>query len=192
MPLDNYHELAGKRFGADAGFQYEFYCAHCSRTWRSPFKPYRKGQFASLLSRVSFLLGPVREYTRFASDASVHGERKAKAAALAEAQELASELFRVCPSCDKPMCGDCLGERDEACAACRQKAPAAVSGGGRPAAAAAPAAAAGCPNCGAPRDGGRFCAECGFDMAAMFKSCPACSAQLPRQARYCTDCGHAF
>jgi hypothetical protein len=54
------------------------------------------------------------------------------------------------------------------------------------------AAAVVCPNCQTPSQGGRFCHECGFDMASTHKSCPACGATMMRQARFCTDCGHGF
>ena len=49
-----------------------------------------------------------------------------------------------------------------------------------------------CPNCQTASQGGRFCHECGFDMASTHKSCPGCGATMPRQARFCTDCGHGF
>ncbi|MGH8796605.1 MAG: double zinc ribbon domain-containing protein, partial [Caldimonas sp.] len=49
-----------------------------------------------------------------------------------------------------------------------------------------------CPNCQTPSQGGRFCHECGFDMASTHKSCPGCGATMARQARFCTDCGHGF
>jgi predicted amidophosphoribosyltransferase len=40
--------------------------------------------------------------------------------------------------------------------------------------------------------GGRFCAECGFDMASTHKSCPGCGTMCARAARFCPDCGHGF
>ena len=49
-----------------------------------------------------------------------------------------------------------------------------------------------CPNCQTPSQGGRFCHECGFDMASTHKSCPGCGSVMPRAARFCTDCGHGF
>ena len=58
--------------------------------------------------------------------------------------------------------------------------------------AATAAATLACPNCQTPSQGGRFCHECGFDMASTHKSCPACGVTMMRQARFCTDCGHAF
>ena len=49
-----------------------------------------------------------------------------------------------------------------------------------------------CPSCQTTSQGGRFCHECGFDMASTHKSCPGCGSNMPRQARFCTDCGHGF
>ncbi|HRD83855.1 MAG TPA: hypothetical protein PLF63_01645, partial [Rubrivivax sp.] len=66
MPLENHRDVTARGFGVDAGFQFEFFCQRCDHTWRFPFKPYRKGQFAGLVSRVSHWLGPLREHTRLA------------------------------------------------------------------------------------------------------------------------------
>ena len=49
-----------------------------------------------------------------------------------------------------------------------------------------------CPNCQVLSEGGRFCHECGFDMASTHKSCPGCGTTVSRQARFCPDCGHGF
>jgi membrane protease subunit (stomatin/prohibitin family) len=54
------------------------------------------------------------------------------------------------------------------------------------------ASSSACPNCRTPSSGGRFCGECGFDMASTHKSCPGCGTMVLRQARFCTDCGHSF
>ena len=39
-----------------AGFQFEFYCEICGDTWRTDFKPYRKGQITGWLTRFAFML----------------------------------------------------------------------------------------------------------------------------------------
>lgn len=202
MSLDNYREISSKGFGLDAGFQFEFFCHHCGRTWRGPFVPYRAGQFSTLLSRFSWMLGPLRQHMRLVGDATSAGARGARESALESSRRLAAANFRVCGSCDRPMCSSCLGEGEPRCIGCverdiaegRPPGPKRRAEGPGSSGTAAPVAQPGphCPACQSVCDGGRFCPECGFDLASSFKSCPSCAAQLPRQARYCGDCGHSF
>lgn len=190
MALTNYRDLSRMGSDTNAGFQFEFSCGSCSRSWKSPFKPYRKGQFAGLLSRFAYFIGDRGATSRTASQVAEMGGNRAKQAALQEALALAEQRYFECPGCDKAVCDDCWNPRTERCEACTKLSA------NRPEAAAASRGASGaalsCPNCRAAMTGGRFCAECGFDMASTHKSCPGCGAMCARSARYCTDCGHGF
>jgi hypothetical protein len=201
MALDNYRDISS--YGNNSpGFQFEFYCSNCSRTWKTPFKPYRKGQVASFFSGLLMTFRGVRNVgyaTRLASDAGLEG---AKGDALAEGMARANTMYSVCSKCQRAACKNCFHDREGLCENClnqsteRARVGLGESGGGNAGArqgdGAQQAPAMSCPNCRSPHDGGRFCAECGFDLAGTHKSCPDCGAMALRQARYCNDCGHGF
>jgi len=194
MPLNNYTDLSVGGSDISAGFQFEFRCSHCTQSWKSPFKPYRKGQLTGLLNRFAFLIGgSASTAARTTVNFSELGARGAKEQALKEARERADAIYTVCPSCKKPVCADCFDENENACKGClganrQREAVERANGHGSGGA----AATSTCPNCQHPHAGGRFCAECGFDMSSTHKSCPGCGAMTTRGARFCTDCGHGF
>jgi hypothetical protein len=188
MPLTNYRDLSVAS-DVGAGFQYEFFCSNCDRKWKSPFKPYRLGQITGLLTRFTFMFTDLKTAGRTTGNLADIGSRGAREKAFAEARTRAEALYTTCPSCRKDMCADCFDEQRQACLPCLGKAK---EDSTRQAEQQADKAVGGCPNCSQPHAGGRFCAECGFDMASTHKSCPACSAMLPRQARFCNECGHGF
>lgn len=194
MSLDNYRDLSQLGHGSSSGFQFEFCCTHCNRKWRSAFKPYRMGQMAYVLTRFSSFFGGTGQIASRASDGVADlGTRGAHEKALAEAMRHAETLYQPCPRCQQAVCGDCFDTRADACRPCAEK-------GQRDRQQAQrldqqqrqEQAANACPACGHAESGGRFCSECGFDRASTHKACPACGAMVGRQARYCTDCGHAF
>ena len=184
MALDNYRDMSTGSAAMDAGFQFEFYCTHCSNKWQSPFKPYRMGQVTGFLSRFSFLLGGMNNAVRASSGVSDYSSRGAREEALAEAQAQAQLRYTQCSACDNAVCHNCFDTSKNMCVPCAQSknsaSQSAVAGGHA------------CPNCSTPGNGGRFCAECGFDMASTHKSCPGCGALAERQSRFCVDCGHSF
>lgn len=194
MSLTNYRDISTWATDSSAGFQFEFYCARCDNTWRSPFKPYRVGQFAALLSKVESYFSSAGDAARLARSATDHGSGKVKDGALQDAIDGARGRFHECEGCGKTVCGDCWNDRSGACNKCSGKAGgAAASAREQGRSDDEPQAAAhACPSCGTASDGGRFCAECGFDMASSFKSCPACGAMASRDTQYCGDCGHGF
>lgn len=186
--LDNYSDRSTRGSNINAGFQFEFYCQRCSQKWRSPFQPYRMGQFSTLLSRFAYLFGGMSTAVRTGAGISDLGEKKAWDEALAEATAHARSLYTRCRACSQAVCENCLDASNVTCRPCVQNAAAQLP-------ATAPSArgtAHSCPNCGSGSDGGRFCPECGFDMASTHKSCPGCGAMVGRQSRFCTDCGHGF
>jgi hypothetical protein len=190
MTLQNYREITAGGDDLDAGFQFEFSCAECGRVWRSPFKPYRMGQLNGVLRRVGSLFSG-RIVDAAANGLSGVGARGAKDAALAEAQALAAERYVECPACHRAVCKDCMDTRDGICTGCARRQADPHQAGSMPSGGRAMPAMT-CPGCGRAHAGGRFCAECGFDMAATHKTCPGCGVLAPRQARFCVDCGHAF
>lgn len=194
MPLDNYRDLSVAGTDVTAGFQFEFYCQNCSRKWKSPFRPYRMGQFTGILSRFAFLFSDsVRTASRASGNFADMGSRGAKDDAFKAALQQAETMYSVCASCKGAYCADCYDAREQTCNSClRKQRDAAEFEERRERDAAAADRSLKCPNCSAPSSGGRFCAECGFDMGSTHKSCPNCGVMLPRQARFCTDCGHGF
>jgi hypothetical protein len=188
--LHNMRDLSTRGSSTGAGFQFEFYCQNCTHTWKSRFKPYRPGQLTALFGMFSsFLPGKVHLASRGVHAFADAHSRSAYDAALADAMQVAHTEFNVCPQCDEGVCNECWDGRKQQCNDCVAKYGA---GGAATAAAATSAAGPKCPNCQTTSDGGRFCAECGFDMASTHKSCPGCGAMVGRQARFCTDCGHGF
>jgi hypothetical protein len=187
MSLTNYQDVGRGGQDVNAGFQYEFLCGNCSRRWRSPYTPYRRGRVAGFIYRYAYLLPGFDTIVRVLGFASETGEKQAREAALRQAIALAEPRYNECRSCQKTVCEDCWSPRTQLCEACGskgQRSSSAASSGG--------AAGMACPNCQAAFGGGRFCAECGFDMASTHKSCPGCGAMCTREARFCTDCGHGF
>jgi hypothetical protein len=198
MALENYRDV-GSYGGGSPGFQFEFTCACCANTWKSPFKPYRKGQLAGFVSNLLMHVHGVRNVAYATRTASEMGMSGAKKTAFEEAMAQARTMYTVCAECQQAACGNCHVAGQRACKNCLNKAsnaPRGMAGPGldspRQAGAAAAGSAMSCPNCRAAHGGGRFCAECGFDMASTHKSCPDCGAMALRQARFCNDCGHGF
>jgi hypothetical protein len=185
MTLTNYREI-GREADSGAGFQFEFHCESCSHTWKSAFKPYRKGQISELIYKFAYFLGDRGSLSRTSSTIASAGAKSAKEAALQEALIEAEQRYVVCPGCEKAVCDNCWDARAKRCEQCAQTGSAPARAGGNA------AGGANCPNCKSPLDGGRFCAECGFDMASTHKSCPGCGTLCARAARFCTDCGHGF
>lgn len=188
MALTNYRDLSTSTTDVSAGFQFEFFCENCGETSRSAFKPYRKGQITGWLSRFAFLFYDLNKASRATGAFADAGGGGAKADALAEAMAEAAALYERCPTCHKWVGRECWNSSSNSCRECAAQPAAGAAAGGYGATVAGPA----CPNCQTPSEGGRFCHECGFDMASTHKSCPACGVTLPRAARFCTDCGHGF
>lgn len=189
MALTNYRDISTSSTDVSAGFQFEFYCEKCTETTRSVFKPYRKGQLTGWLGRFAFLFYDVNKASRATGAFAEIGVSGAKAEALAEAMALAAPLYERCNGCRKWVGRECWNSSADSCRDCAAKANAGNNAAGGYGASTSTAS---CPNCQTPSQGGRFCHECGFDMASTHKSCPACGITLPRAARFCTDCGHGF
>ncbi len=201
MNLKNYRDVSKSGSDLRAGFQFEFHCEICSHTWQSPFRPYRRAQLSGLMYRLSRLLDDRGMLFRASNSVASAGEQGARDSALQDALVLAEQRYTECPACHKAVDEDCWDSRARVCQLCATKS------GGRPAASAerergessesvAVEAVSGaglkCPNCSSQIGGGRFCAECGFDMASTHKTCPGCGMLCMRSTRFCGDCGHGF
>jgi len=196
MALDNYRDI-GSYGSSSPGFQFEFHCSNCAKVWKTPFKPYRAGQASGLFRRFGYLFNEFAKISVIsesiyrigrASGTSIEAtSSKAKATATEEAQALGAQRYEKCVNCRTMVCANCYDEATQRCLKCDR-----AQGVGSQSGTSASATSTVCPNCQTPSEGGRFCHECGFDMASTHKSCPACSATMPRQARFCTDCGHSF
>lgn len=192
----NVRDISPPPSDARAGFQFEFVCDSCGDTWKSPFKPYRQGQVAGVFRSIAAVFGEfykigaitdmMGKVQRASGTSANESSRTAKQAALEEAQALAEQRYHRCPGCKTTVCDNCWNESRELCVRCL-KSESDSRGSGS-----SSASALVCPNCQAPSEGGRFCHECGFDMASTHKSCPSCGATMNRSARFCTDCGHGF
>ncbi len=191
--MQNYRDLSKTGNDVGAGFQFEFFCAGCDYTWRSNFKPYRMGQFTGWLTRLTFLVGSLSNAGRASGALMDSGSRAAHDEAFEAAQNQARRYFSACQACHTQVCSNCMDENVGQCKSCLRQERGAPNGqqgyaedGG------AYDAAPRCPNCQVASTGGRFCHECGFDMASTHKGCPGCGSVMPRAARFCTDCGHGF
>jgi hypothetical protein len=193
MSMTNYRDVSIGH-GNAPGFQFEFFCELTGETWRSPLRSYRRAQLNNLISKLTYWFNDLHSLSRGTEYMAEAGAKKAKNEALAEAMGMAAQRFRQCESCGKWVCLAALDERSGKCTKCASAGGGARYGSGSAYADDSSEEAGGplCPNCQTPSQGGRFCHECGFDMASTFKSCPGCGTTLPRQARFCTDCGHGF
>ncbi len=191
MSLSNYRDVSKSGADVHAGFQFEFNCGVCSRTWKSPFKPYRTGQLSGLIYKFAYFFGDRGSLSRTSNEIAGVGWDRARAGALNEAIELAEQRYTECPGCSKAACENCWNGQIQLCEECASRSVKSSnrsdghSGG-------ADAAGQNCSNCGSPMQGGRFCAECGFDVASSHKACPGCGVLCARAARFCPDCGHGF
>lgn len=188
--MKNYRDLSKTGSDVGAGFQFEFFCQECDFTWRSPFKPHRMGQLTGWITRLTFLMTDLSKAGRATGALSDSSSRVAHDEAFEAAQGQAKRYFTACPECKNQVCDGCWDESQGMCTGClsRQRSgprSAEADAGGYD-------AAPRCANCQCPSTGGRFCHECGFDMASTHKGCPGCGSVMPRAARFCTDCGHGF
>lgn len=198
MALNNIRDISTPLGDIGAGFQFEFFCESCGDTWKTPFKPYRSGQAAGIFRRFGSLVNEfykigaltdmVYKLGRVSGTSVEVAGGKGKAAALEEAQAMAAQRYHRCGSCKSQVCANCFDESSGLCNKCQ----AAEHAGGGQGSIASASSSTSCPSCQTPSQGGRFCHECGFDMASTHKSCPSCGVTMNRQARFCTDCGHGF
>src|SRR5215212_9725052 len=104
MSLTNFQDISKAGSSVNAGFQFEFYCANCSRKWKSPYAPYRRGRFSALFYKYAYFLpyyGKAAKVLGFVSDT---GEKRARESSLQEALVLAEARYADCTVCKKTVC----------------------------------------------------------------------------------------
>lgn len=182
--------------GARGTFQFEFACGCCRSVIESPAEAQRMARFAGLMAQIAEWNSRFVPFLRVTHRLTGASSSSSKEAARERAIEWARSRYVECPGCQKWVCENCWDEQLEQCNDCgghkgsNQGSVSArvhqtdLSEGARP--------LLKCPNCATPTGNGRFCAECGFDMASTHKTCPECGTLCARSARYCPDCGHGY
>jgi membrane protease subunit (stomatin/prohibitin family) len=203
---NNYHDLS-----TDTGFQFEFTCNRCSSGFRSPFKGYAAGTASSILNTAGSLFGGLL------SSAATVGEQvrsakwqQAHDVALKQASQEVKGNFIQCPRCSKWVCRkSCWNDKKGLCKECApdlgvEMAAAQASKSVEEVWANAAMAEedkhlttedwregirATCPACGIPLPRNvKFCPECGANIKARDK-CANCGAKLEPNAKFCAECG---
>jgi Uncharacterised protein family UPF0547 len=186
MTLTNYRQQTERVSPFRTEHSYLFTCQACASRWTTPKRVYKTGFLVGALVRVTHWVHLAVPGIGWLQKASEAGQTRFSAAVEREAVQLAQAHYLECPGCHRAVCPSCQdGER---CVSCAGQSGAGAVGAAAPAARRGPS----CPACNTASDGGRFCPECGFDLAATYKSCPSCAAQLPRASNFCPDCGHSF
>lgn len=187
MALTNYRKVTERKNTLRSEHHYEFTCQSCGEQWRTPSRVYSSGFVMNAVLRATHGVHVSIPGIGWLQKLTESGERKFAEGVEREAMQLGQARYLACSGCGRAVCANC--QDGDQCSAC------AGGQGARTAAGADPSPGRSgprCPACNTASDGGRFCPECGFDLAAAYKSCPACAAQLPRAANYCPDCGHSF
>jgi len=196
------------RSGADAGFQFEFYCERCGDAWRSEFVGYRGEQASSWIGRAAGIFGGALGGVRSAAEGLAQaGYGKAHDHAFEEAIQQATVHFHRCARCMIFACDVCWNKDKGLCLKCAPDAEVEIDAAraeGEVHAARTKAATEGerrgekldverdrqlvCPQCGAETHGAKFCPECGLKLAVK-SNCPKCSAEVSPGAKFCPECG---
>lgn len=205
---NNYHDQCVEH-GANAGFQFEFFCQCCSATWRSDFVPFRQGQASSWLNRASSFFGGVMgNVTRIVDGMAESGFGPGRDKAFKEAIVVAETHFHRCAKCHQHVCHKCWNQGKGLCVNCAPNVQVEIEAArsqGEVQGAVDKATESGvkrgeaheverdrqlvCPGCGAQTGGAKFCPECGEKMAVK-KGCPECQAQFDGSPKFCPECGH--
>lgn len=196
---DNFSDLSDQ-----TGFQFEFYCEHCSDAWRSEYVRYIAGTANQVLGAASSILGGfLGGASRAADTVSDAGYRAAHDKALEGALEKAKVHFRRCRMCTNYVCAQCYNPDVNLCTGCapsvEDTANVALRSGEIDRATFGAyregwkkdhkaAEYAVCPSCNARVSPGKFCPECGEPLAAKL-SCKSCGKELTAGAKFCPDCG---
>jgi len=204
---DNYNDLT-VRSGANAGFQFEFFCERCRDAFRSEFVPYRSGRASSWLGKAAGAFGGVLGgVTEAAEGIAEAGFGKARDEAFRAAVENAKKHFHRCARCSNYFCDRCWNPGKGLCLNCAPDAEVEIEAAraeGEVAAAREEATLDGqqrgkkkdvrrerqlvCPQCGAETKGARFCPECGAKLAQR-SNCLGCGSEVPPGTKFCPECG---
>ncbi len=204
----NFNDLS-VHSGANAGFQFEFYCERCNDAWRADFTPYRGGQATSWLGKAAGMFGGVLGNVESAAEGLAQaGYGKAHDEAFARAIDQAKSHFHRCARCMQYACDTCWNTAKGLCRNCAPDAEVEIDAAraqGEVEGVRERARAEGerraqqmdvtrdrqlvCPQCGAETHGAKFCPECGVKLAVA-SQCPKCSALVTPGAKFCPECGN--
>jgi double zinc ribbon protein len=187
--------------GADAGFQFEFFCERCNDSWRTEFVAYRGGQASSWFGKAAGMFGGVLGQAESAAESLAQaGYGKAHDTAFAAAIEKAKTHFHRCARCLKYACDTCWNNDKGLCRDCAPDAEVEIDAAraeGEVKKARELAELAGekraesfdvnrerqhvCPQCHAETHGAKL---------AVLSECPKCSAKISPGAKFCPECGN--
>jgi hypothetical protein len=197
---ENYDDLS-----TDRGYQFKFHCDRCRNGVMSSFKASVMGTAAGLFRAAGDMFGGAFSNagnSAYDIQRAVGGQGHDQA--LRAAVEEVKPEFRQCRRCSKWVCQNCWNAKRGMCFTCAPDVQAEL-------AAAqveetieqiktgvknvnftkdmdlAGEAVANCPQCGA-RVQGKFCTECGAQMAPKVK-CPQCGASADSNVKFCPECG---
>jgi hypothetical protein len=203
----NYSDLS-----TDRGFQFEFHCDRCSKSFRTRFQASATGTVSSILDAASGLFGGIFGSAADISDRVKSASwQKSRDEAFEKAiKEVQPELIQ-CPRCSSWVCRDgCWNTKKGLCKGCApdlgvEMAAAQASRSVEEIWAHAAMAEedkklstenwrenimASCPECEAPlAANAKFCPGCGAKLKEK-KHCTSCGAVLTPGAKFCGECGN--
>ena len=201
----NYDDLS-----TDRGYQFKFHCGKCGNGYLSTFQTSTLGLASSALRAAGSLFGGMlggAANSAYEIQRAVGGP--AHDAALKEAANEISKLFKQCSRCGKwvcepvcwnkkmQLCENCAPDLDEELAAAqaeaakeqvREKARSVDWTAQRNVATLSGVA---CPACGAKTQGGKFCPECGAALSPKSR-CGKCGAEAEGAPKFCPECGQKY
>jgi hypothetical protein len=201
----NYQDLSSNR-----GFQFKFFCEKCGNGYASTFKANTLGGVAGVANAAAGLLGGI--FGRAAGAAQqleslVAGPQHD--AALKEATEEISRLFKQCSRCGQwvcePVCWNAKAGLCETCAPDLDEEIASAQAQAAKEQAIEKAKtvdflagkkidqvqAVTCPACGKRTARGRFCGECGAPLAVK-RTCAECGHEADGTPKFCPECGKPY
>lgn len=194
--IQNYNDLSN-----DKGFQFEFTCECCNKSFTSEFvrsRSYksRKGKevagnaagfigrlFGGVVESVGGKIDEAMDTINDNTDDAAYDREKHDAFLAAHAEAL-KNLSR-CEECGRWVCSDCYSPREHLCYECSDE----KKNREEEAAREEEERVICCPLCGEEVPAkSRFCGHCGKDMFAK-KKCPKCGAENPQTMKFCGSCG---
>jgi len=194
----------------ERGYQFEFHCDKCNNGYMSGFQASTMGVASGLLGAAGSFFGGIFGRAASATDQVKDTFRgKARDDAFGKAVAEGKTYFKQCSRCgkwvcpehcwnaEKGLCESCAPNLQEEIAAAQaqiareqalEKIKASDQLRGRDVTS-EQSAAGNCPNCGAVKSGGKFCAECGKPYVTAPTQCPKCSAKVTVGAKFCPECG---
>jgi hypothetical protein len=185
----------------DGGYKFRFHCDRCGDGVESQYV----SSAANILKtglQVFSMFRAFGGYARGAVEGIDRGLRgKERDSAYEQAVGEAKVHFSKCSHCGKWVCTHCFNSTAGLCEGCAPDAHEAAALRKAQQAAAervaavernpnAAVAQVTCPVCSGPSGGGKFCQQCGANLAAE-RRCGSCQAPVLLDAKFCGECGKA-